>query len=124
MTKRDHGALGDLPAGEFGSWANDVSADGQKIVGYGSTGTALVDIEAVLWHGGVPTGLGGVPGQDPLSIAHAITPDGSVIVGAATFGEGGAVGFRREGGVNVALENLPDADPTVVAIALVASEGV
>jgi uncharacterized membrane protein len=64
-----------------------VSLDGSVIVGFGSPATtpggSLV-IEAARWDDGVIAGLGH-PGGAFQSIAHAVSADGSIAVGEATF---------------------------------------
>jgi uncharacterized membrane protein len=59
-----------------------VSQDGSVIVGFGSRNTS--SLEAVRWDDGVITGLGH-PGDAFQSIAHAVSADGGVVVGEATF---------------------------------------
>jgi probable HAF family extracellular repeat protein len=74
--------LGDLAGSEpFASHALAVSADGSVVVGMSSRSWPL--LRAFRWT--EPTGvvdLNGVAGGDGLSSAQAITPDGSIIVGA------------------------------------------
>jgi probable HAF family extracellular repeat protein len=71
--------LGDLPGGNFGSLAHDVSADGTTAVGQSvsSNGT-----EAFRWtrDTGI-VGLGDLPGGTFGSEAHGVNADGSIIAG-------------------------------------------
>jgi uncharacterized membrane protein len=71
-------SLGDLPGGEYGSYAYGVSGDGETVVGYArSTGRD----EAIIWSelGGLQK-IGGTP--DNLStIAWSVSDDGSAIAG-------------------------------------------
>jgi probable HAF family extracellular repeat protein len=79
--------LGDLPGGEFDSRAYDVTADGQTVVGYGTTSYVVNLQHATRWEeGSPPEDLGGMPGVDievSLSGATAVSSDGSAIVGWA-----------------------------------------
>ena len=69
---------GDLPGGDFESYAYDISADGSVVVGqsYSSSGR-----EAFRWtaDGGM-TGLGDLPGGTFSSDAYGVSADGSVAV--------------------------------------------
>jgi probable HAF family extracellular repeat protein len=80
-------SLGDLPGGKFDSRAYDVTADGEIVVGYGTTSYVVNLRHATRWiEGSPPEDLGGMPGVDialSLSGATAVSPDGSVIVGWA-----------------------------------------
>ena len=80
--------LGDFPGGIFLSQATGISADGQVIVGFGSSDSAIQ--EAARWDGGVMTGLGDLPGGDSISIAEAVSGDGSIVVGWGTTASGTA----------------------------------
>jgi probable HAF family extracellular repeat protein len=74
--------LGALP-GEVNSFMDDISADGNVIVGGNSGGN--ID-QAVRWTEATGTvGLGRLPG-DSTSKARAVSPDGSVIVGSSYLG--------------------------------------
>ena len=71
--------LGDLPGGNFYSRAEDVSADGLTVVGY-SQSIAGNEVEAFRWtqvEGMTDLGDAG----EPSSRAHAVSADGSFIVG-------------------------------------------
>jgi uncharacterized membrane protein len=80
-------ALGDLPGGEFESWALGVSADGRTVVGFGTSERGQ---EAVIWtDGGAPQRLAERIAADPaaklegwtLQWAAAISADGRVLAG-------------------------------------------
>ncbi len=71
--------LGDLPGGDFNSFATAVSADGSVIVGYSSSASGP---EAFRWTAAEGmVGLGDLPGGEFDSRAFAVSADGSVIVG-------------------------------------------
>jgi probable HAF family extracellular repeat protein len=71
--------LGDLPGGYFDSSASAVSANGQVIVG---TGTSAAGAEAFRWTSQTGmTGLGYLNSQAPGSAALSASGDGSIIVG-------------------------------------------
>ena len=78
--------LGDLPGGEFTSYATDVSADGLTVIGASTSGDGH---EAFRW-----TQADGLQSLDNLlggsvwSKATAVSADGSVIVGAGTGASG------------------------------------
>jgi probable HAF family extracellular repeat protein len=59
--------LGDLPGGEYGSIAINVSADGSVVVGHSITAEGS---EAFRWEDGSMAGLGGLPGGTFFSIAQ------------------------------------------------------
>lgn len=67
-------SLGELPGGEVGSWAKEVSPDGSIVVGYSSSSLGMM--EAFRWENDILTGLN-------LGIFFGIdvSADGSVIVG-------------------------------------------
>jgi len=69
--------LGDLPGGAFISKARDVSADGSVVVGASQSDLCW---EAFRWENGVMTGLGTLTGGSE-STAHAVSANGSVVVG-------------------------------------------
>jgi uncharacterized membrane protein len=79
-------ALGDLPGGDFESWALGVSADGRTIVGFGTSERGQ---EAVIWTDGAPRRLAECIAEDAgaslqgwtLQWASAISADGRVIAG-------------------------------------------
>jgi probable HAF family extracellular repeat protein len=75
--------LGDLAGeGPFASAALDVSADGAVIVGHSSATWPI--LRAFRWT--AATGildLGSFPGGDGFAIAHAVTPDGEIVVGGS-----------------------------------------
>lgn len=74
--------LGDLPGGQFASYAYAISADGSTIVGQSY---ADANQQAVFWRGtDGPVAMGFLPldpGQIPASSAEAASQDGAVIVG-------------------------------------------
>jgi probable HAF family extracellular repeat protein len=72
--------LGDLPGGNFGSGAIDVSADGSTIVGNSYSGNGIS--EAFRWTAASGmVGLGDLPGGDFYSQANGVSADGSTVVG-------------------------------------------
>jgi len=106
---------GSLGAGE-NSEATSVSGDGSIVVG---ATVALVDgtyrNEAFVYQNGEMTGLGDLPGGSgggPVSIALAISDDGSTIVGSGTSDSGSSATYYNEAfvyqnGVMTGLGNLP-----------------
>jgi probable HAF family extracellular repeat protein len=115
--------LGDLPGGDFASYAADVSEDGMVVVGY-SPSTA--GGQAFLWtlRGGM-VGLGDLPGDGFRSSASGVSADGSVVVGTAFSASGeeafvwtpatGMVGLGDfPGGVFMSSASGVSADGTVV----------
>lgn len=85
--------LGDLAGGGFSSWAIDVSADGNVVVGQGLSANGP---EAFYWRDGQMIGLGDLPGGNHVSVANAVSADGSIVVGqsAVAIGDGGHDVFR------------------------------
>jgi probable HAF family extracellular repeat protein len=72
--------LGDLPGGNIGSSATDVSADGSTIAGHSNSGNGIS--EAFRWTAASGmVGLGDLPGGDFFSQARGISADGSTVVG-------------------------------------------
>lgn len=70
--------LGDLPGGNFSSYARDISADGSVIVGTGDSATGF---EAFRWtSGGGMVGLGNLY-YTTRGHANAVSGDGSVVGG-------------------------------------------
>jgi probable HAF family extracellular repeat protein len=86
--------IGDLPGGNFGSEAYDVSADGSVIVGRSRSDAGD---EAFIWtesNGMVGLGYLNHPdGFDHNSRANAISADGSVVVGHSISTNGSDVGY-------------------------------
>ena len=82
--------LGDLPGGEFRSYANGISADGFVVAGGSSSSAAGGNYDAFRWteSGGI-VGLGDLPGGGFRSGAHAVSADGSVVVGQARSASSG-----------------------------------
>ncbi len=93
--------LGDLPGGNASSWAWDVSADGNIVVGGSSTAN---DTEAFRWECGVMEGLG-----TETTEAYGVSADGTVVVG---------LGFRWRDGVvtsvNGSLRKVSDNGDIIV----------
>lgn len=113
--------LGDIPGGGalIDSTANGVSADGNVVVGRGNApgalpGQGIAHIEAYRWTSG--TGfveLGDLPGGNLLSIADAVSADGSVIVGTSNSASGFEA-FRWTSGTSmVGLSDLADGSVVV-----------
>ncbi len=92
--------LGDLPGGNFGSYATGVSADGSVVVGasYSASGR-----EAFRWTAaGGMVGLGDLPGGGFESAAWGVSGDGSVVVGysnSATMNNSEAFRWTAAGGM-------------------------
>jgi probable HAF family extracellular repeat protein len=88
--------LGDLPGGDFNSFAYHITPDGKVVVGDGSSDKGY-DAEACRWtfDGSVwiPQGLGDLPGGDYWSQALGCSADGSVVVGRSRI-KNGARAFR------------------------------
>jgi uncharacterized membrane protein len=78
--------LGDLPGGDFLSYAKRVSGDGSAVVGYSNSPSG---VEAYRWtaDGGM-TGLGELPGGDFNSTAYGVSDDGAVAVGHSSSPSG------------------------------------
>ena len=97
--------LGDLPGGIFQSSANDISADGSVVVGYGyPTATST---EAFRWtSAGGMVGLGDLAGGTTFSGADAISGDGSVIVGFGVSASGQEAFRWTSGGGMVGLGDI------------------
>jgi len=96
--------LGDLPGGSFSSIARDASADGNVVVGYGTSDSGS---EAFRWTSSVGmVGLGDLPGSFS-SFANGVSADGNVVVGYGTS-DSGSEAFRwtSDGGM-VGLGDLP-----------------
>jgi probable HAF family extracellular repeat protein len=68
--------LGDLPGGDFNSYANAVSADGSTVVGVSKSANGIN--EGFRW-----TSSGGMVGFGNNVIPASVSADGSVIVGAS-----------------------------------------
>jgi len=106
--------LGFLPGSSFPfSRANGVSADGFVIVGESRNSNG--NVEAFMWTSGggmVPLGFlpGAIVGINDESVAHAVSADGSVIVGVSLNSNGDNEAFRwTSGGGMVGLDFLPGA---------------
>jgi probable HAF family extracellular repeat protein len=76
-----------MPTGVLRSQANAVSADGSLAVGFmefGVSSGTVTHAEAFRWSAGSPViSLGDLPGASRYSVAHDVSADGSVIVGAS-----------------------------------------
>jgi probable HAF family extracellular repeat protein len=72
--------LGFLPGSNW-STANDVSSDGEVVVGWSQVGAYLQAYRWTRAEGMVP--LGDLPGGDPFSEAWAVSGDGSLVVGVS-----------------------------------------
>jgi probable HAF family extracellular repeat protein len=95
--------LGDLPGGLDWSQANDISANGLVIVGYGNSASGQ---EAFRWtSGGGMVGLGDLAGGLFSSVAHSVNADGSVIVGRADDGANAAFYWTSSSGM-VKLQDI------------------
>ena len=101
----DLGTLGGTYTRAYG-----VSADGNVVVGYGYNDTGNTVIEAFRWTpSGNIAGLGDLPGGDFYSIAHAVSGDGSVVVGGSKSGSQVEAFRWTETGGMVGLGMLPGA---------------
>lgn len=109
--------LGDLPGGQFNSFASDVSANGQIIVGASTTASGD---EAFRWT--QPTGIVGIgdlPGGRTESTAFGVSADGSVVVGDAIGANNRREAFRWTGTTGmVGLGFLPHGTETSTAAAV------
>jgi len=98
-------ALGDLPGGDFASYAEGVSPNGEVVVGTSSSAYGSLGNEAFIWSASEGmVGLG-----EHRSIALASSYNGSVVVGGSTFGasfESQAFRWSQIDGV-VGLGDLP-----------------
>lgn len=83
--------LGDLPGGNFGSFALSVSADGSSVVGEGTSASGK---EAFVWttESGM-IGLGDLSGGVFRSRAQSVSADGSIIVGDSSSALGPSEAF-------------------------------
>jgi probable HAF family extracellular repeat protein len=83
-------ALGGFAGGPEASCVNDMSADGQVLVGYG---TEADRVQAAMWRAdGTMVGLGTLFGRN--SFANGISADGSVVVGSSETLDGNSAAFR------------------------------
>lgn len=115
-----------LPApllGEIAATANtaeDVSADGRVIVGYSERNG--FPPRAVRWVDGIPSFLSP---ELSYSQAYAISDDGSVIVGRATFPSGSTLAFRWTEATGMQpLGDLPGGDAASLAFAICGNSNV
>lgn len=104
--------LGDLPGGIFQSQALGVSGNGSVVVGYGSTAAGT---EAFRWTEGggmqsvrdwlAAAGVTVAPGFS-MSIANAVSADGSVLVGECSGPSGTEACIARDGSGAVSMSGL------------------
>ena len=96
--------LGDLPGGDFASWADAISPDGRVVVG---TGTSSSGKRAFRWtEAAGMESLGVFPGAIASS-GYAVSADGLVVVGTSgPSSMGSAFRWTQAGGL-VALGDLP-----------------
>ena len=111
--------LGDLSGGEFFSQAHAADADGEVIVGQGTSASGR---EAFAWTAALGLrGLGVIGGANPESGAFDVSGDGHAIVGYSTT-DLGLEAFRKvSNGPMVALGVLPGG--TIESVALACSDG-
>jgi probable HAF family extracellular repeat protein len=101
-------SLGGLASGWRNCLATGISANGQIIVGYGSSSRSGNGREGFCWsaaHGLV--GLGDLPGGEFESSAFGVSADGSVIVGVSVSSNGYEAFSWTESTGLVALGDLP-----------------
>jgi len=101
-------ALGDLPGGDYSSFANGISSDATVIVGYSSSAASgEYSIEAFRWTSSTGmVGLGDLAGGIFNSWATGVSADGAVIVGHGTS-TSGTESFRwTSGGGMLGLGDL------------------
>ncbi|MGB0911461.1 MAG: PEP-CTERM sorting domain-containing protein [Nitrospirales bacterium] len=97
--------LGDLPGGDFSSFAWDVSADGTTVVGSSTTTNRT---EAFRWTqaSGI-VALDQLPGPSFSSVANGVSADGSIVVGTVSEPfSSNAVLWTQNGGL-VPISNVP-----------------
>lgn len=103
--------LGDLPGGDFYSFAGAVSGDGSVVAGWSVSDcpTAVCNSEAYLWENGVMAGFGFPQSSSsrPFSGAQAISADGSIFAGSGSSDAGSNEPFRWENGVFTPLGRIP-----------------
>jgi len=85
--------IGDFQTVSRGSVAYGVSNDGTITVGHGNPTGNIADAEAARWVGQTIYHLGYLPGHT-VSSAHAVSGDGSTIVGFSRGANGPSVAFR------------------------------
>lgn len=98
--------LGNLPGGDFGSRASEVSGDGSVVVGYGFSNTNF--LKAFRWTQG--TGmveLGDLPGGGFDNFASGVSFDGSVVVGGSNTDIGPQAFLWTQAMGTVGLGDLP-----------------
>jgi probable HAF family extracellular repeat protein len=96
-------ALAPLAGGNGTSSASGISADASVIAGVSGSPTGD---QAVIWNAsGEPRGLGALV-EGGQSEANAITPDGTVVVGASAVSPPRVMAFRWEAGTMVGLGDV------------------
>lgn len=108
--------LGDLPGGDFGSWAYDVSADGSVVTGSSIIRFPFLRKEAFRWtRSSGLVALGNLPGGGIESHAWAISPNGRYIAGASSSDVGWEAFLWSDEDGMIALGELPGGDVWSVA---------
>ncbi|HVZ93240.1 MAG TPA: hypothetical protein VG797_01905 [Phycisphaerales bacterium] len=102
--------LGDLPGGVSRSRANAISADATTVVGFSESSNGLEAFRWTLATGMTPLGDLHSTVSGPLdSVAHAVSGDGSIIVGVGHLASGQPRAFRWQSNTiaELPLANLP-----------------
>ena len=97
-----------LPENTYRSWGYDVSADGSVFVGekYNPQGEVVRRNEAFYWSAATGlVSLGDLPGGGYTSVVHAVSADGSVIVGMGSTGSPAAFIWDQTNGMRT-LQNV------------------
>lgn len=87
--------LGDLAGGDFYSKAEDISADGSVVVGYGTRSDITYGFR---WT--KAAGMVALPGSYEYCVAHGVSSDGTVVVGRVED-SGGAFRWTQSGGFEI-----------------------
>lgn len=96
--------LGDLPGGQYASFALAISGDGRVVAGNSNSARGN---EAFLWKDGVLTPLGALDPDAVFSTLHGLSRDGSVAAGSSTD-RNRTVAFRAASGAMSPLTGMPD----------------
>ena len=108
--------LGDFPGGDYNRAANDVSADGSVIVGFG---TSDIGREAFRWTEGAGiVGIGDLPGGLFKSTAIGISADSSTVVGWSESSLGSEAFRWTQASGMVGLGDLPGGEFISIARAV------